>query len=173
MTEDQNTFQLTRNSFADKSIGKIGLEAGLITSGVLIVYFMIMKLFNFMTHEIAWGINFLILLAGIILAYSQFRSKSKLNIDYITGLSLGLITTVACVIPYVLFVFLFISQAEPAEIQGLSKNLFFMGEPVTALRIAGSTMIEGCCSGLIITFAMMQYFRSGSRVPDHSIRMQD
>lgn len=145
------------------SIEKIGLKAGLITAASLIIYFLVMNYLNFMDSSIAWGLNFIILWAGINLAYRFYRSKTKLNVDYFPGLVLGGLTTAASVIPYVIFVFIWFSQSDPAQMSILISNNLFMGEQISPIKAAGSTMIAGICSGGIISFMMMQYFKSGFR----------
>jgi len=143
-------------------IEKIGLFGGLITCVFLIIYLMIMKNFNLLQSEIAWASNTLILGAGIMLTYRHFRSKTELNVDYLPGLILGIITTASSVIPYVLFLLVWLSQANAEVLQDLKHNALFMGgTQITALKAAISTMIEGTCSGVIISFMMMQYYKSG------------
>ena len=145
------------------SIEKIGLKAGLITCASLIIYFLVMKYFNFMGNAIAWGLNFIILWGGIMLAYRYYRSKTKLNVDYGPGLILGGITTAAAVIPFVFFEFIYFSQLDVTQMTLLQNNSLFMGEQISPVKAAASSMIEGICSGVIISFMMMQYFRSGFR----------
>lgn len=145
------------------SIEKIGIQEGLITSATLIIYFLIMNYFNFMDSAIAWGVNFIILWAGINLSYRFYRTKTKLNVEYFPGLILGGITTAASVIPYVIFVYIWFSNSDAALLSILKSNNLFMGENITPMKAAASTMIEGICSGIIISFMMMQYFKSGFR----------
>jgi len=160
--EEQKGITARSDMTENISVEVTGMKAGLITCGSLIIYFMIMRYFNFMNSSIAWGMNFLILLSGIILAYRYYRSKTKLNIDYIPGLVLGSITTAAAVIPFVVFVYIYFSQADiqPLLLKG---NILFMAEQITPVKAAASVMIEGICSGVVISFMMMQYFRSGFR----------
>jgi len=137
-----------------------GLKAGLITFGSLVFYFMIMKYFNFMDSPVAWAFNFVILASAIVFACEYFRSKTTLNVDYIPGLILGSITTAAAVFPFALFIYIYFSQAETLLLS-LKDNILFMGEEITPTRAAFSTAIEGLCSGVLVTFIMMQYFRTG------------
>ncbi|MBK5285819.1 MAG: hypothetical protein JJE25_10495 [Bacteroidia bacterium] len=115
--------------------------------------------------------NFIILLTGIIYAYRLYRSKTKLNVDYFPGLILGVITTAASVIPFVLFVYFWFSLIDPLLLLSLKDNILFMGEQITPMRAAVATMIEGISSGVIISFMMMQYFRSGFRRARQEVSM--
>jgi hypothetical protein len=172
MTEEQELRTLPGNPTAEISLEIIGVKAGFITCASLIIYFMIMRYSNFMDSGIAWGMNFIILLSGIILAYYYYRTKTTLNVDYIPGLILGSITTAASVIPFVLFVYIYFSQINPQKLLLLKDNILFMGEEITPMRAAVATMVEGLSSGVIVTFMMMQYFRSGFRRTRREVRMQ-
>jgi hypothetical protein len=142
----------------------IGIQAGLITSVSLIVYFIIMKSINLLQSEIAWALNTVILGAGIMLTYIYYRSKTQLNIDYLSGLLLGIITTAVSVTLFAIFIYLWLSKFDTALLQLLKSNTFFMGgELTTPTKAAASIMIEGGCSGLIISFMLMQYYKSGLR----------
>jgi len=164
MTEEQQDRAVPANTTAKISVEKIGLKAGLITCGALIMYFMIMISFDFMYSAIAWGMNFIILLTGIVLAYRYYRTKTNTTtIDYMPGLLLGGITTAVSVFLFMIFEYIFFTQADGALVL-LRDNILFMGEEVTPTRAAAATMIEGISSGVIISFAMMQYFRAGIRV---------
>jgi len=171
MIQEHKDSLVLKHPATEISIETIGMKVGLMTSVSLIIYFMIMKYFNLLDSAIAWGMNFIILLSGIIFSYRFYRSKTKLNVDYIPGLILGSITTVATVIPFVLFVYIYFSQVNMTMLL-LNDNVLFMGEQITPGRAAASTMIEGMCSGVIISFIMMQYFRSGFRRSRQEIRMQ-
>jgi hypothetical protein len=160
-TEKTNVFQEETDKI---SIGKIGMKAGGLICVSLIAWFMVMKYCNLLDSPNAWGFNFIVLWAGIILAYQYYRSKTKLNVDYFPGLILGGITTAATVIPFVLFIYIYFSQGSPELLQSVKSNVLFMGEEITPEKIAGATMIEGMCSGGIISFTMMQYFKSGFRI---------
>jgi len=154
---------MTGNLFSAVSIQSVGIKEGLITGISLIIYFLAMHYFNFMDSAIAWGVNFIILWTGISLAYRYYRSKTKLNVDYFPGLILGGITTIVSVIPYSIFVYIWFSQSEEALLSILNSNNLFMGEQISPVKAAGSTMLEGICSGVLISFIMMQYFKSGFR----------
>jgi hypothetical protein len=160
MTKDQNEEVLPGKS-AKISIEQTGIKAGSIICASLITYFMAMKYLSIMDSAIAWGFNFIILLAGIVLAYNYYRLKTKLNVDYIPGLILGSLITGVSVTLFVFFVYIYFSQADGMQMALLKNNILFMGEPISPLRIAGATMIEGLISGLLISFTSMQYFKSG------------
>src|SRR6185436_6613796 len=147
---------------SEVSIELIGLKAGLVTCASLIVYFLILRYSFFIESEISWALNTVILGAGIMLTYRHYRSKTQLNIAYLPGLILGVITTAASVIPFALFMYTWLSQIDTTLLQLLKNNaLFMVGELITPVKAAASIVIEGTCSGIIISFMMMQYYKSG------------
>jgi hypothetical protein len=145
------------------SIQQTGLKTGLLISVSLIVYFMIMKYFNFIYSAGAWSFNFVFLFGGIVLTYRYYRMETKLNVDYLPGIALGCITTAASVIPFTLFIYIYFLQVNPSLLVLLKDNILFMGEEITPMRAAVATFVEGISSGVIISFIMMQYYRSGFR----------
>jgi hypothetical protein len=162
MIQEHKKVTFLSNPALEISLEAAGMKAGLVTCGLLITYFMIMNYFNLLDSAIAWGMNFIILLAGIVFSYRYYRTKTKLNVEYIPGLIIGAVTTVTCVVPFVLFIYIYFSQVNMPPLL-LKKNVLFMGEQISPGKAAASTMVEGICSGVIISFMLMQYFQSGFR----------
>lgn len=163
MTTIEAEAKIPADSATPVSTENTGLKAGLITLIALITYFLIIKYFSIMHSPVAWAFNFLILGGGIICAFEYYRSKTTLNVDYIPGLILGSIITFVSVIPFSVFIYIILSQSDKAWLSSLKNNVLFMGDPTTAVKVAFTTAIEGLCSGVLITFLMMQYLRSGFR----------
>lgn len=141
-----------------------GLKAGLIVSVLLIIYFLIMRFLNLTGSAIAWSFNLVILFAGIYFTYRFYRIKTKPNIDYLPGMLMGSITTIVSTGIFTIFVYLFFSSVDATQLLLLKDNILFLGEGVTALRVAGATVVEGISSGIVITFMMMQYYKSGFKI---------
>src|SRR5689334_338801 len=91
------------------STGTTGLKAGFITLASLILYFFVMKFFNFMDNPVAWAFNFVILATGVILSFEYYRAKTTLNVDYIPGMVLGTTTTAVAVFPFAFFIHVYFS----------------------------------------------------------------
>jgi hypothetical protein len=153
------------------SPGITGIKAGLITFVALVIYFFLMKAIGFMDSTVAWAINFVILGTGIVRAFEYYRSRTTLNVEYIPGLILGIVTTAAAVFPFAVFVYFFFSRTDDELLLSLKDNVLFMGDQITPTRAAFATAIEGICSGVVITFIIMQYFRNGFRRKRNEKRM--
>ena len=145
------------------SVNKTGIIAGTIICIALIIYFLLMRSINLTGSALAWSVNFIIIFLGIYVTYRYYRSVTKPNIDYLPGMLLGTITTIVCASLFTFFIYIYFSVIEPSQLQLLKDNILFMGEGITPLRAAGATIIEGISSGVIISFAMMQYYKSGFR----------
>jgi hypothetical protein len=154
------------------SIGRIGLLYGLITCIALIIYFMIMRTFNLTESGIAWGMNFFLLFIGILVALKDYRSKTELNVPYLEGMLLGMTTTSISVASFSFFNWIYFTSADPNLILTLQDNVLFLGEEITPTRAAGATLIEGVCSGLIISFTIMQYYKAGFKLPFKEWKIQ-
>ena len=142
-------------------IGEIGLKAGIIISISLIVYFMIMRNYNLTESATAWTFNLVLLFIGIAFTFAYYRLQIKSNIDYFQGIQLGGTTTTVCAIIYTAFIYAYVSSLDPLLLQILKDNPLFIGRPITPFKIAATTLIEGICSGVILSFIVMQLYYSG------------
>lgn len=147
------------------SIQKIGMSTGLMTSLLLIAYFSLMKALNVAQHPELRYFNFFILFGGIYYAYWQFKEPEH-NIDYLPGIGLGFITTIATVIPFVAFLFVYFSYVDPGLLE-IIKNSSVVGDYLSPFSVVGIVGIEGLSSGVIISFMLMQYYKSGFEKNEH------
>lgn len=143
------------------SLGRTGFFAGLLTSLFLIIYFLLMRILDLTGNPLAWGVNFIILLLGINYCYLYYRRKTEPNIDYLPGMQLGSEVAAVSVVIYTLFIYFYFLSINPQSLANLNGNLLFMSEQATPLRAAFATFIEGISSGIVVSFILMQYYRSG------------
>ena len=142
-------------------IKNLELKAGLLTSVALIVFFLLMRFIGLIQIVELRCLNFFILLAGVNLAFRYYRRQTTLNIEYFSGFFFGFYTALFAVIPFTLFVFFYLWKIDPSLVIGLKSNSLFMGIEVTPEKAAITTIIEGIVSGVLISFILMQYYRSG------------
>jgi len=146
------------------SIEGVGIKAGVMIWISLLIYFILMKSSSLIESELAWAFNAVIIGAGLMLMYRYYRTKTQLTVDYLPGLTLGIITTVVSVLLFSLTVYFWLIRLDVAILELLKKNSLFMGgEAVTPFKVAASIVIEGGCTGLLISFMLMQYYKSGFR----------
>lgn len=141
-----------------RSIEFIGTATGLIISLLLVSYFSLMKVLGLATVSELRYFNFFILLGGILYAYEQFRTPGN-NIEYFSGMGLGFITTAASVIPFAAFIYAYFTYVDPGLLAAIKSNSL-MGEYLTPFTVTGAIVIEGLASGVIISFVLMQYYKS-------------
>jgi uncharacterized protein DUF4199 len=146
-------------------IKKIEFKFGMITCLALILLFFIMKYFDLIQIVELRCLNFFVLLGGVNAAFRNYRKQTEPNVEYFSGFFFGFYTCIFAVIPFALFVFLYLWKVDPSLVFSLKSNSLFMGVEITAEKAAITTMIEGIVSGVLISYILMQYYRSGFNNP--------
>ena len=142
------------------SIQRLGILTGLFTSLILACYFLLMKVFGLAQIVELRYLNFFILFGGILYAYRHFRQPGH-NIEYLPGIGLGILTAAASVIPFAVFMYAYFTFLDPALLETIKNGKVVMGDYITPFAITGTVIMEGLSSGAIISFALMQYYKSG------------
>jgi hypothetical protein len=140
------------------SIERIGLIAGLVTSLVLVAYFMLMKALN-LAHIIELRFfNFLIMAVGICSGIVYLKHRTQEHEFYLKGLAEGMIITVTAVVSFAIFMTLYLTQIDRVLMHEISTRVPYTGT-MDGMVIFVSIFMEGMASGAIITFAAMQYLK--------------
>ena len=144
------------------SIPTLAAKASALICTSFIAYFLLMQYLSLLHITELRFLNIIILITGLVTTYRYYRKKTKiLNILYFDGLLLGILTSVASFLFFAIFVYIYF-RADPALLQVLKGNTIMMGfGSVTPANAAVTVVIEGVISGLIISFAIMQYYKSG------------
>ena len=144
-----------------KSIERLGVVTGLMTSVLLIGYFLLMQALHLAHITELRYFNFLILLTGLLFAYRNFREPEH-NIPYLPGIGLGIITTLASIFPFAGFMYAYFTYINPDFFEALKNSgTLMMGSYINPLAASGIVIAEGLASGAILSFAFMQYYKSG------------
>ena len=144
------------------SIESTAIRYGLLTFLGLVAYFMIMKWVGlFEIHELR-GLNFFILLAGITTALKHYKDNCNDDFAYFQGLSLGVLTALAAIIPFAIFVFLYL-LVDVSFMQNLIANEPF-GRFFNPFILSFLVAFEGIFSGGMMSFVLMQYMRKSHMV---------
>lgn len=128
---------------------------GLFTSLILITYFLLLEVVGLAELIELRFFNAILLSAGIFLAIRS--KKENPNFDYLSGLSIGISTTLFAVIPFTIFIFSFL-KLNDEFMQYLILHAPF-GHYLNPWAGAAVVLIEGISSGIIISFTTMQYFK--------------
>ena len=154
-TEKEKGFESEKS---DLSIAGLCNGAGTLTCACLIGYFFLMSAFKLQEVLALRAFNFFILLGGILLTFHFYRKASEeMKIDYFTGLKIGIRVVFTAVIPFAIFMALYLVY--DGSLMYVIKENTGIGDYLNPLTIAGAICIEGIGSGMIITFMAMQYFK--------------
>ena len=142
------------------SFEKISIKAGIIICIGYIMYFIFMKYMNLLDIAELRSLNFLILIVGLYFTFRYYKMKSQMHIEYLKGLSLGIFTSIISIVLFAIFIFIYFSEIDSQLLQQLKNNAPIMGHYLTPFSAAFTIILEGGISGLIISFAMMQYYKN-------------
>ncbi len=143
-----------------KTIASLGVKTGLVTSFLLIAYFLLMKAFGLAHISELRYFNFFILFGALLYAYRHYKEPNQ-NIEYLPGIGLGFITVAASVLPFAIFIYHYFWYLDPNLLEVIKHRSAMMGAYINATSIAGVIIVEGLASGGILSFALMQYYKSG------------
>jgi len=135
-----------------KLIYKYGIGTGL----AMILYFMVMKFTGLIDITELRYLNLFIIMGGL---YSYFKKTAKENVDYLSAFSSGIYVSLVTVITFVLFFMLYIDIIDPAFYDYIKENEPF-GNSLDKSALGFMLIVEGMCSGFIVTFMLMQHFKS-------------
>ena len=139
------------------NIEKIGLGAGIFTAGGLMLYFILMRYFNLIEMIHLRYLNFFILLAGILFAMNKYKNSNGNHVEYLEGFFLGMFTTAVASTLFAVFVGIYLGFHP--DFMNYIMSVALMGDYLTPSACALIVAMEGGISGLLVTFASLQYYR--------------
>lgn len=144
---------------SDSRFSAISIGVGLITSLVLIIYFVIIRSFALENIFYLRLANIFILLVGLLIGERLCGSRIAHKIDYLKGMRIGTQITVAATIPYSIFMWIYLKM--DTELLAFIQNNTNFGKFLNPLPAcaAGIVTIEGFVSGLVLTYVIMPYFK--------------
>ncbi len=136
----------------------LSLWAGLFVLMSLVVFFIIMKVVGLYEVLEFRYVNFIFLFSGILTAFYNYRKKLSINgIDYLTGLRMGLRISLIAVLPFAIFMGVYL-KVDEGFMYYVKEHAEF-GSYLSPGIVSGAIAIEGIVSGAITTFIAMQYFK--------------
>lgn len=146
------------------SITKVAMKTGLAVCGGLLLYFFAMAAVDLLRVVELRALNFFILLTGILYSINYVKNHKGNQFDYFEGLAAGFLTTIYSVIPFGVFVFIYLWQINPSFMEYIRENVMF-GNSLTPALAAFAILVEGIASGAVISFIAMQYFKRFAKRP--------
>ncbi|HLG35389.1 MAG TPA: DUF4199 family protein [Bacteroidia bacterium] len=145
-----------------KLIPLITRYSGLISISLL-AYFLLMKLLGFATVVELRFLNFFILLIGLRYFLLRLKRENSGTLEYLQSLAYGFLVSVFASAFFSFFIFFYLSFIDRGMLEYLQLNQPF-GEYLTSASCALVLILEGCASGAIISFALVQFMSRESKV---------
>jgi hypothetical protein len=134
------------------------LKYGLLTTGGLIAFFLLMKIAGLAEITELRALNALIMFSGIYLSIRDFkRDEFRMEFKYQTGMLAGFFTGIVVAVSFAIFVGIYLA-IDPAFLEAVVSNntqRTFIN-PGTASVII---FIEAMASGMLFSFMSMQYLK--------------
>ncbi|MFA0960697.1 DUF4199 domain-containing protein [Roseivirga sp. BDSF3-8] len=141
------------------TIERVGIKYGLLTCAGLIGYFLLMKAFNLEHNLELRAFNLIILGSGVLAAVKYFKHHAFHSMTYLRGLGAGMLTSIIAVISFSLLVFIYLSFIQPQFMEVIRNNEPF-GLYLNPYNVTAIIVFEGLASGFLLSFAMMQYYKT-------------
>ena len=138
-------------------IDMLGFRYGLYTALALIGYFVLMQLLGLAYILELRVLNLVILVAGVLMAIDKYKAVTDEHMDYLTGYGIGSSTTIVSVFIFSLFMGFYLSF-DTAFMQHI-RNTGLMGQYLDPATAAFAVFGEGLASGIIASFALMQWYK--------------
>jgi hypothetical protein len=137
---------------------------GLLVSAALIGFFLVMKFAGLHRYLFLRYFNWVIYALGIIIAFSVYSRNNtkhvKHRLQYLKGIKMGLRIALIAIIPFAIFMFVYLRIDESFMIY-IRENSEF-GRYLSPMSAAAVVAIEGFVGGAITTYMAMQYFKDNA-----------
>lgn len=143
-------------------LNTLSIKAGVYTSIGLSLYLILMSVFNLHHYLILHYFNVVILFFGLRYALKHIK-LIRGEVKYFEGLKAGVVVSLTSVILFNIFLLFYETVIDPSFLNFLREkiflgNLFSVEE--TVFDVMGLITAEGLSSGFIMTFILMQYYKS-------------
>ncbi len=141
----------------------VALKYGLIITGTLIAYFLILRLFNL--HNNIWlrVANGFFMAAGIYFAIKNYKQKYNDDFTYVDGFKTGLLTGFIATGIFTFFMAIYMFHLDTEFARNIVKNWFNSGDQGGALLVM-IIIMEGLSSTAVLTLTFMQIFKKSGHV---------
>ncbi len=141
-----------------KELDEGALKYGLMITGGLTVYFLLMRVLGL--HEVLplRFLNGLIMAGGIYLALKHYRDLAGNHFHYLPALGLGLRTTAVGVGGFMLFMYVYLTYLDPGFMEYLASQQR-MGKELNRFSASIALFLEGMGSGMVMSFMFLQWLK--------------
>jgi len=138
-------------------MSKIYSTYGLLTAGLLIAYFLLIRLIGWHQYPILSSANGIIFGIGIYLAITKFRNQFKEE-KYEKGFQVGLVCGIIATVVFTIFMAIYMYHLDPNFAETIINTWirdYNQGPGVLVFIL----LIEGFASTVVLTLAFMQKFK--------------
>ena len=143
-------------------MNRISIKSSILTSVGLIIYFMLMRAFNLHHKIILHYANVIVLFLGLRYSIKHIKTING-DIKYFEGLKSGIIVSLLSVLIFNIFMYVYTVYLDYNFYNFINEKLSFsnnFSSQENIFGMIGLISIEGLSSGFIITFILMQYYKS-------------
>ena len=153
------TTERPRETAVDPAIPLYALRYGLLTTALLIAYFLVAGWLDFRHLTDLRYFNIFFLMGGVFLALRRFYGDDATRYtNYFNGFLTGLGVAAVSGVTFSLFVYLFFGWIAPDMGLPVRAAMPFAG--VTAGLMSLIVLVEALLSGVMVAFVAMQFFKN-------------
>ena len=142
------------------------IRFGLVTSAVLIAYFLFLALFDKHINPIFSFVNAAITAFGIYEAIKIYKLEQGDAFTYTSGFSTGIVTGATATIVFTIFFLFYSTEVNPEFLSKLMRNIkgsFDINDGLVTFIVA----IMGFATTVISTLTLMQLFKNSGNIPQN------
>ena len=140
------------------SIEKIGLKYGVYAALAYTAFFLLMQIVGMAHFYWLRALNYVFLFAAVFFAIKEYRDQHKFNFAYLSGIGVGVLTSIISCLIFAVFICVYLENINPAFMTSIKENEMF-GQYLNPYMAAAALFVEGSFSGVTTTFILMQYFK--------------
>jgi len=145
----------------------IPIRYGIVVSGLLIAYFLILALLKWHTNPIFSLFNGVITGLGIYEAIKMYKLEQGFNFNYTSGFTTGIITGFIATLIFTIFFLLYATEFNPAFLPQLLE-VFSENYSVGVGLVSFVVAIMGFATTVVLTLSFMQLFKTSRNIPQNS-----
>ncbi len=145
------------------SSASVAIKYGVLTTLGLIVYFLIIKLFDLHTNPWFRLINGLVMAYGIYAAIKRYKLISGTTFNYINGFKVGILTGFLATFVFAFFMGIYMFHFDTAFMDTLLKDWFSDASYGGGILIF-VIIVEGLASTAILALTYMQIFKNSTKI---------
>ncbi len=145
-------------------MSKIYSTYGLLTAGLLIAYFLLIRLIGWHQYPILSSANGIIFGIGIYLAITKFRNQFKEE-KYEKGFQVGLVCGIIATVVFTIFMAIYMYQLDTEFAYNIMEQ-WNMEEDLGTFTLLITISLMGIATSLILTFSFMQLLKTSWNTKD-------